>query len=80
MADLASSQPNRDTAARLADERKKLALVQEVGRALSSGMELDPLLGLIMGKVTELMEAERATLYLLSDDGEELWSKLASGT
>ncbi|MBP9085373.1 MAG: GAF domain-containing protein [Kofleriaceae bacterium] len=79
MADLASSQPNRDTAARLADERKKLALVQEVGRALSSGMELDPLLGLIMGKVTELMEAERATLYLLSDDGEELWSKLASG-
>lgn len=79
MADLASSQPNREAAAVLADERKKLALVQEVGRALSSGMKLDPLLSLIMGKVTELMEAERSTLYLLSDDGEELWSKLASG-
>ena len=79
MADGASAQPIRDPAARLDDERKKLALVQEVGRALSSGMELDPLLGLIMSKVTELMEAERSTLYLLSDDGEELWSKLASG-
>ncbi len=78
MADLASSS-QRDAAARLADERKKLALVQEVGRALSSGMELDPLLVLIMSKVTELMDAERSTLYLLSDDGDELWSKLASG-
>jgi signal transduction histidine kinase/putative methionine-R-sulfoxide reductase with GAF domain len=69
----------RDVAGRLADERKKLALVQEVGRALSSGMELDALLSLIMAKVTELMDAARSTLYLLSDDGEELWSKLVTG-
>ncbi len=27
-------------------------------------------------KVTQLMEADRSTLYLLSDDGSELWSKV----
>src|SRR2546423_15583921 len=60
-------------------EQKKVALVQEVGRALSSGLELDQLLVLIMDKVTQLMEADRSTLYLASDDGAELWSKVLQG-
>jgi signal transduction histidine kinase len=60
-------------------EQKKVALVQEVGRALSSGLELDQLLVLIMDKVTHLMEADRSTLYLVSDDGSELWSKVVQG-
>jgi signal transduction histidine kinase len=68
-----------DPAARLADEHKKLVLIQEVGRALSSGLALDPLLSLIMAKVTDLMDADRSTLYLLSDDRDELWSKLVQG-
>src|SRR5579862_4205501 len=60
-------------------EQKKVALVQEVGRALSSGLELDQLLVLIMEKVTELMAADRSTLYLVSGDGGELWSKVVQG-
>ena len=48
-------------------EQKKVALVQEVSRALSTEGDLDTLLILIMGKVTELMEADRSTLYLLSE-------------
>jgi len=63
----------------LAREQKKVALVQEIGRALSSGLELDQLLTLIMEKVTQLMEADRSTLYLVSDDGTELWSKVWQG-
>ncbi len=60
-------------------EEKKLALVQEIGQALSSALDLDRLLSLIMEKITILMEADRSTLYLFSDDGTELWSKVVQG-
>ena len=63
--------------AALRREQKKVALVQEVSRALSSEGDLDSLLELIMQKVTELMEADRSTLYLLTEDGSQLWSKVA---
>jgi signal transduction histidine kinase/putative methionine-R-sulfoxide reductase with GAF domain len=60
-------------------EQKKVALVQEVSRALSDAGDLDALLTLIMAKVTELMDADRSTLYLLSEDGGWLWSKVVQG-
>ena len=65
--------------ARLRAEEKKLALVQEIAEALSAPGGLDRLLALIMEKITALMEADRATLYLLTDDGTELWSKVVHG-
>ncbi|MBA3459952.1 MAG: GAF domain-containing sensor histidine kinase [Deltaproteobacteria bacterium] len=60
-------------------EQKKVALVQEVSRALTETGDLDQLLILIMAKVCELMEADRSTLYLLSEDGRHLWSKVSQG-
>ena len=60
-------------------EQKKVALVQEVGRALSTVGDIDQLLRLIMEKVTELMEADRSTLYLVTEDGGTLWSKVIQG-
>src|SRR5690349_3374900 len=60
-------------------EQKKVALVQEVSRALTETGDLDTLLELIMVKVCELMEADRSTLYLLSEDGRTLWSKVSQG-
>jgi signal transduction histidine kinase len=65
--------------AALRREQKKMALVQDVGRALSSALDLDQLLAVIMEKITQLMEADRSTLYLLSDDGSQLWSKVIQG-
>ncbi|HEY6033147.1 MAG TPA: GAF domain-containing protein, partial [Kofleriaceae bacterium] len=56
-----------------------VALVQEVSRALSSMGDTDQLLKLIMKKVTELMEADRSTLYLVSEDGGTLTSKVVQG-
>src|SRR5215468_6502706 len=64
----------RSMEADLQREQKKVALVQEVSRALSQTENLDALLALIMAKVTELMEADRSTLYLLTEDGRQLWS------
>ena len=60
-------------------EQQKVALVQEVSRALSTMGDLDQLLRLILEKVTELMEADRATLFLVSDDRSTLWSKVVQG-
>src|SRR5580698_1146354 len=73
----AAHEPVHTLAAELKREQKKVALVQEVSRALSSESDLDALLELIMRKVTELMEADRSTLYLVTEDGSQLWSKVA---
>ena len=61
-------------------EQKKVALVQEVSRALSTVGDLDQLLRLIMEKVTDLMEADRSTLFLVTEDGRHLWSKVIQGS
>src|SRR5437660_12744218 len=65
--------------ARLLGEERKRAMMQEIGAALGSTLDLDRLLALIMEKVTELLDADRSTLYLVSEDGQELWSKVAQG-
>ena len=66
-------------ASALMREQKKVALVQEVSRALSTMGDTDQLLKLIMEKVTELMEADRSTLYLVSEDGGTLTSEVVQG-
>jgi signal transduction histidine kinase/putative methionine-R-sulfoxide reductase with GAF domain len=72
--------PVRALEAALEREQKKVALVQDVSRALSQTDNLDALLALIVAKVTELMDADRATLYLLTVDGRQLWSKVTQGS
>ena len=80
LAPASARDPVRSLEAALEREQKKVALVQEVSRALSQTEDLDALLALIMAKVTELMEAERSTLYLLTDDGRQLVSKVLQGS
>ena len=48
-------------------------------RALASTLDLDPLLHLILDTVTELVDADRSTLFLLDEERGELWSKIAQG-
>jgi signal transduction histidine kinase len=78
---LAASAPeSAQLAAALRREQKKVALVQEVSKALSTVGDIDALLRLIMEKVTELMEADRSTLFLVTEDGRQLWSKVIQGS
>ena len=79
LAPASARDPMRSLEAALRREQKKVALVQEVGRALSAAGDLDTLLELIMSKITELMEADRSTLFVVTDDGRQLWSKVAQG-
>ena len=76
---VAAPEEVQSLASALKREQKKVALVQEVSRALSSMGDTDQLLRLIMEKVTELMEADRSTLYLVSEDGGTLTSKVIQG-
>jgi len=50
-----------------------------VGIALGTTFDLDDLLELILAKLTELVEADRATLYLLDETHNELLSRMVVG-
>lgn len=51
--------------------------IRQIGKTLSSELNRDRLLLLIMDEVTELMQAERGTLYIVDNEKGELWSKIA---
>jgi len=61
-------------------QNMRIKAIQDIGTALSSTLNLDTLLSLIMDKITTLMDADRSTLFLLDEDKAELWSKIAQGS
>jgi signal transduction histidine kinase/putative methionine-R-sulfoxide reductase with GAF domain len=63
----------------LAREARISNALREVGVALGTTLDLDQLLELILSKITEALEAERATLYLLDEAKDELVSRIAHG-
>ena len=65
--------------AALARETRIGAALRDVGLALGTTLDLDQLLELILGKVTDALEADRATLYLLDEAKDELVSRIAQG-
>jgi signal transduction histidine kinase len=80
------SGPARTLDARLADAEAALSremrvskALREVGVALGTTLDLDGLLELILDKVTDALEADRATLYLLDEANDELVSRIAQG-
>jgi signal transduction histidine kinase/putative methionine-R-sulfoxide reductase with GAF domain len=71
--------PSLDPTEALRHERRVSAALREVGVALGTTFDLDDLLELILSKLTELVEADRATLYLLDEAKKELVSRLVVG-
>jgi signal transduction histidine kinase len=61
-----------------ADATRVAALV-ELGIALSSTLELDALLALVVERAAQLLGADGATLFLVDRDTGELWSKVLRG-
>jgi signal transduction histidine kinase/putative methionine-R-sulfoxide reductase with GAF domain len=68
-----------DAASALDRELRVSKALREVGVALGTTLDLDQLLELILQKLTEALEADRATLYLLDEGSEELVSRIAQG-
>ena len=60
-------------------ERAKLRALQDISSALGSTLDLGELLEMILDRISEVMEADRSTLYLLDEETDELWSKVMQG-
>jgi signal transduction histidine kinase/putative methionine-R-sulfoxide reductase with GAF domain len=65
--------------ARLSRAERTVQALREVGLALGSTLDLDQLLELILKKITELLEGDRATLYLLDEQRARLLSRIMVG-
>ena len=65
--------------AALMREMRVSKALRDVGVALGTTLDLDRLLELILDKITEALEADRATLYLLDEANDELVSRIVQG-
>ncbi|HUZ74269.1 MAG TPA: GAF domain-containing protein [Stellaceae bacterium] len=60
--------------------RREESEILAIAEAISTELQLDVLLGRIMQATVQLLDAERATLFIYDAATDELWSKLADGT
>jgi phosphoserine phosphatase RsbU/P len=58
-------------------EVRDLKALLDVSKAITSEAHLDNLLQVIMEKTTEVIDADRGTLFLYDESSNELWSKIA---
>jgi signal transduction histidine kinase len=63
----------------LAHEKRVSQALRDVGLALGTTLDLDQVLELILSKITEALEADRATLYLVDEANDELVSQIVQG-
>ncbi|HWL88115.1 MAG TPA: GAF domain-containing protein [Polyangiaceae bacterium] len=63
----------------LAREVRVTNALREVGLALGTTHDLDQVLELILEKITDALDADRATLYLLDEAKDELISRIVLG-
>jgi sigma-B regulation protein RsbU (phosphoserine phosphatase) len=68
----------RDLAS-LERELERQRKVAEASYALHTTLDLDALLGLLLTAARDGVDADRGTVFLLSEDGKELWSKVLAG-
>lgn len=54
-------------------------MLLDVTKTIGSELNMDILLPLIAMQTTEALEADRASLYLVDDDTNEVWTKVAMG-
>lgn len=60
--------------------KRRLEAMRDVARAMAGRLELDELLRTIIGKVGELCDSERATLFFVDEARGEVWSRVSEGT
>jgi len=63
----------------LTREVRVTSALRAVGLALGTTLDLDQVLELILDKITDALDADRATLYLLDEAKDELISRIAHG-
>jgi signal transduction histidine kinase len=59
--------------------RSQLQVLLDVTRTLATEVKLDPLLKAILSEAVRLLDAERATIYIVDHATDELWSRTTTG-
>ncbi|MDA0260827.1 MAG: GAF domain-containing protein [Proteobacteria bacterium] len=59
--------------------RREEEKMREVANAISTELQLEPLLEKIMSATTELLNADRSTLFMYDAKNDQLWSQVAEG-
>ncbi len=57
----------------------RLNLLVEASKTVNSAIDINTLLGLILGAATRSINADRGTLYLIDAEAGEIWSKMMQG-
>jgi adenylate cyclase len=65
---------------RVEKARREEEQMLEVTNAISSELQLDSLLAKIMSVTTQILDADRSTLFLHDPKNRQLWSRVAGGT
>src|SRR5215831_20559037 len=59
---------------------ERLAAILQICQKMNSERDLNSLLDLIAREATSLLDCDRASIFLLDRDRNELWSKVALGS
>jgi adenylate cyclase len=63
----------------LEEALRRQAVLREVMEALAAEPDLDTLFQLVLARITEAMQADRASLFLLDDARGDLWTRVVAG-
>ncbi|MBT7261357.1 MAG: response regulator, partial [Desulfobacula sp.] len=72
-------QENKQLLIQKTELNTQLMAMISVAYDLASELEFDSLFPLIISKITEIMAAERTSLYILDRNKKELWTRVAEG-
>jgi CheY-like chemotaxis protein len=59
-------------------EAKKLSVLLEISKRINANTDIDILLESVIDVLTETLNAERATLFMLDKDKNEIWSRIGT--
>ncbi|HEY7493359.1 MAG TPA: GAF domain-containing protein [Candidatus Tectomicrobia bacterium] len=64
---------------RLMVNHEKMLILLDVATSVAQTLDLETLMGKIIAKISEVLHADRSSLFLLDRDTNELWAKKAEG-
>ncbi len=64
---------------RMVSSQEKVMTLLDVAVAVSQTLDLETLMGKIVAKISEVLHAERSSLFLIDPETDELWAREAEG-
>jgi len=62
---------------KLVKDHERMAVIYEISNSIAHTLDLDLLFVKIVGKISQALRAQRSSLFLIDEQTDELWSKVA---